>query len=265
MAQQITPLSQSALDPFAAGLRDQNALVRLASLQALASAPLNTRVELAAPLLSDPIRAVRIEAANLLAPVPSGQLSAEQRAAFERAAGEFVESQRYNADRPEARNNLGTFYGNRGDAVKAEEEMKAAIRIEPFFVPAYVNLADLFRVSGRDPDGERILREGLKVAPKSGILHHALGLALVRMKRSDEALREIERAALLEPGNARFAYVYAVALHSADKPDAAIARLEKALLAHPNDRDILAALASFHQARGENAAANRYIGATKSA
>ena len=78
------------------------------------------------------------------------------------------------------------------------------------------------------------------------------------MKRSDEALRELERAALLEPGNARFAYVYAVALHSADKPDAAIARLEKALLAHPNDRDILAALASFHQARGENAAANRY-------
>ena len=185
-------------------------------------------------------------------------MSAEQRAAFERAAGEFVESQRYNADRPEARINLGTFYGNRGDAVKAEEEMKAAIRIEPFFVPAYVNLADLFRVSGRDPDGERILREGLKVAPKSGILHHALGLALVRMKRSDEALRELERAALLEPGNARFAYVYAVALHSADKPDAAIARLEKALLAHPNDRDILAALASFHQARGENAAANRY-------
>ena len=59
------------------------------------------------------------------------------------------------------------FYGNRGDAARAEEEIKAAIRIEPFFIPAYVNLADLYRVSGRDPDGERILREGLKVAPKS--------------------------------------------------------------------------------------------------
>jgi Flp pilus assembly protein TadD len=38
----------------------------------------------------------------------------------------------------------------------------------------------------------------------------------------------------------------------------AIAKSEKALLAHPNDRHILAALASFHQARGENAAASRY-------
>src|SRR5262249_12308633 len=150
--------------------------------------------------------------------------------ALERAASEFVASQRYNADRAEARNNLGTFYGNRGDAVKAEEEITAAIRLEPFFVPAYVNLADLYRARDRDLDGERILREGLRVAPKSAILHHALGLALVRMKRSDEALRELERATILDPANARFSYVYAVALHSTGKADAAVARLETALL-----------------------------------
>jgi len=42
------------------------------------------------------------------------------------------------------------------------------------------------------------------------------------------------------------------------KTDAAIVRLEKALLAHPNDRDILQALASFHEARGDTAAAQKY-------
>ena len=47
-------------------------------------------------------------------------------------------------------------------------------------------------------------------------------------------------------------------LHSTGKADEAIAKLEKTLLTHPNDPNILAALASFHQARGENAAANRY-------
>jgi Flp pilus assembly protein TadD len=90
------------------------------------------------------------------------------------------------------------------------------------------------------------------------MLHHALGLALVRQKRADAALAELERATMLESGNARFTYVYAVALHSTGKVDAAIARLEKAYLAHPNDRDIVAALASFHQARGDGAAAKRY-------
>jgi Tfp pilus assembly protein PilF len=201
---------------------------------------------------------VRLEAVNVLAPVPAAQLSADERAAFERAAREYVATQLYNADRAEAHLNLGTFYGNRGDAARAEEEIKTAIRLEPSFVPAYVNLADFYRIGGRDPAGERILREGLKVAPNSAILHHALGLALVRMKRSDQALREFERATALEPANARFAYVYAVALHSVGKRNAAIANLEKALRVHPNDRDILEALASFHEARGEAKAAKEY-------
>ena len=107
-------------------------------------------------------------------------------------------------------------------------------------------------------DGRRILRDGLKVAPKSAMLHHALGLALVRLKRSDEALAEFARASTLDPGNARYAYVNAVALHSMGKVDAAIARLEKAYLAHPNDRDIVATLASFHQGRGDGAATKLY-------
>jgi tetratricopeptide (TPR) repeat protein len=137
--------------------------------------------------------------------------------------------QHYNADRAEARVNLGAFYGNRGDAARAEEEIKAALRLEPLFIPAYVNLADLYRARGRDADGERALREGLKLAPKSAILHHVLGLALVRMKRSDEALGELERATTLEPGNARFAYVYAVALHSTAKPMQRLQGLKKRL------------------------------------
>jgi len=102
------------------------------------------------------------------------------------------------------------------------------------------------------------LREGLNVAPKNAILHHALGLALVRLKRTDEALGEFERAALLEPQNARFGYVLAVALHSAGKSDAAVARLKKVLADHPNDRDVLEGLVSFYRARGADIEAKNY-------
>jgi len=250
--------SRTAFDALAEGLRDPDPLVRLGALQALAQVPQTARVSLAAPLLSDSVKSVRIEAASVLADVPAERLSAEQRVAFELAAGEYVETQRYNADRAEARVNLGTFYGNRGDVAGAEAELKAAIRLEPRFVPAYVNLADLYRAAGRDADGERILREGITISPRNAVLHHVRGLALVRIKRVGEALVELERAATLEPGNARFAYVYAIALHSTGKVNAAIARLEKALAAHPNDRDILAALTSLHAERGERAEAQRY-------
>jgi Flp pilus assembly protein TadD len=126
--------------------------------------------------------------------------------------------------------------------------------LDPSFLPAYVNLADLFRVVGRDADGERVMRQGLEIAPRNAMLHHARGLALVRLSRSGEALGELERATVLEPEIARFAYVYAVALHSAGKVDAAIGALEKVLTAHPGDANVRAALASFKQSRGLTAA-----------
>ena len=42
------------------------------------------------------------------------------------------------------------------------------------------------------------------------------------------------------------------------KSDAAISRLEKTLAAHPNDRDVLQALAAFHSERGRSAEAEKY-------
>jgi Tfp pilus assembly protein PilF len=247
-----------SVDALGAGAKDRDPLLRLAALQSLANAPSDARLRIAAPLLSDPLRAIRIEAASVLAPVPAEQMKPEQRLAFDRAATEYVASQKYNADRAEARVNLGTFYGNRGDAAKAEEEFKAAIVLDQSFVPAYVNLADLYRALGRDAQSETILRDGLQIAPKNATLHHALGLALVRLKRNDAGLDELERAAALEPGNARFAYVYGVALHSSGKTNEAIALLNKTLASHPNDRAVLEALASFYHARGKTVEARKY-------
>jgi predicted CXXCH cytochrome family protein len=246
----LANLTIAARGVIAKALRDPNPLVRFGALESIARASADDRVALGAPLLSDPVRMVRIEAAALLADVAPARFSTKARAAFERAAEEYVASQRYNADRADARANLGMFYAKRGDAAAAERELEAAIRPDPFFVPAYVNLADLYRALGRDAEGEAILRKGLEAVPASAPLHHALGLVLVRLKRRGEALTELSKAAALEPADARFVYVHAVALHSAGKVKEAIARLDEALRVHPEDRDMLAALVAFHRAAG---------------
>ncbi|MCG6866943.1 MAG: tetratricopeptide repeat protein [Thiogranum sp.] len=251
--------SRSTLEALVAGLHDSNALLRFGALQALAQAPVEVLVPLSAPLLSDPVRTVRNEAVGVLAPVPADRLDTAQRAAFDRASAGYVETQRYNADRAEARVNLGTYEAYRGDARDAEGDYRAALALDPGFVPGYVNLADLYRATGRDADGERTLREGLKRVPDDANLHHALGLALVRLQRTGEALGELNRATELDPGNARFVYVYAVALHSTGDTQAAIATLETALAKHPDDPDILQALASFHAERGDAEAARVYV------
>jgi Flp pilus assembly protein TadD len=77
-----------------------------------------------------------------------------------------------------------------------------------------VNLADLRGQLGHDDQAEQVLRAAIMLAPADAGLHHALGLALVRLKRSPEAVSELGRAAELDPADARYAYVYAVALQS---------------------------------------------------
>ena len=60
----------------------------------------------------------------------------------------------------------------------------------------------------------------------------------MRERRYDEALTELERAYDLEPGNARYAYVYAVALNSLGLVDEAVAILDKARQDFPDDAEI---------------------------
>jgi len=251
-------LSQDTLATLRKGLADVDPLMRRASLTAAASLPPGERLPLVAPLLDDPVRTVRIEAVLALASVPAQSFSPAQRASFDRAAADFEATQRYNADRPEARTALGGFFAQRGRDTEAEREYRAALAMDPRFVPAYANLADLRRAQARDGDAEAVLREGLKHVPENPALHHALGLTLVRMKRMPEALRELERAAKFAPDDANFAYVYAVALNSGGKPRDALREVDRSLARHPDDRELLVAGATFSRDAGDLAAARRY-------
>ncbi len=60
------------------------------------------------------------------------------------------------------------------------------------------------------------------------------------------------------PDNARYAYVYAVALNSSGAAGEAMALLEQTHRQHPADRDVLMALVSFARDKGDFAAALRH-------
>ena len=232
--------------------------MRTAALDMLDGVPAGQLWPMVSPLLTDPVRGVRIRAASRLAGMPTAGLSQEDRTKLDNAVKEFIASNELNADRPESRSTLANFYARRGDTAKAEAEYKAALRLSPSFAPAAANLADLYRQLGREADAEKVLRQALERSPQDAGLHHALGLALVRLKREDEALAELGRAAELEPARARYAYVYAVALGSKGRLDEAIKVLEQSLARHPGDRDTLLALINFNRKAGNTGAALRY-------
>jgi tetratricopeptide (TPR) repeat protein len=241
-----------------AAIADPDPMVRSTALDLLEGMPPAQAWPLAAPLLADSIRGVRIRAAALLAAVPDADQPAADRERFARAAAEFVAAQRLNADRPEARATLGNFYARRGLTAEAEAEYQAARRLSPQFTPAAINLADLYRQLGRDSDGVAVLRAAIETSPRDAGLHHALGLALTRLKLADEALVELRHAAELEPDRVRYAYVYAVALNSGGRGEEARSLLKKAVAKHPGDRDALLALVAFSRDSGDFAAALEY-------
>jgi tetratricopeptide (TPR) repeat protein len=202
---------ETSISAAEAALEDPSPLVRLAAVDAFdALPPLQRRVLV--PLLGDPVRTVRMRAARSLAPLADDAFDAAGLEAFRSAAAEYVAAERHSADRPEHRTNLGGFLAERGDYVAAEAEYRAALQLDTRFAPTWANLADMFRAQGRESEAESTLRKGLALSPADATLHHALGLSLVRQQRKDEALRELRRATELDPDNARFKYVYEIAV-----------------------------------------------------
>ncbi len=255
LSSRVTP---ATLELARTSLADSDQMVRIGALDMIQDLPLDQRWSMASPLLSDLIRGVRIRTASILGDVPPTRLSELDRGRFDRAAEEFIAAQRFNADRPEARITLGAFYARRGRDSEAEAEYKASLRLSPQFTGASINLADLYRQTGRESDGEKVLRSAIDATPNDGGLHHALGLSLVRLKRLDDALVELGRAAELDRHSARYAYIYGVALHSAGRQQEAIAQLKKSLAEHPENREIIMAIVNFSREAGDAATALQY-------
>jgi len=231
-------------------LDDPDPLVRNATLRTFEFLQPAQRFKAGKGLLTDPVRSVRLEAGRSLAAATRSNLSAADRLPLDRAVAEYLEAQRFNADRPESHLNIGLLYVDLGEPAKAQASYQIALTRYPRFAPAYVNLADLYRQQGDDQRAEQVLRDGLMQVTDGADLRHALGLLLVRAQRYDTAVTELGRAARERPDVARYAYVYGVALHSTGKVDEALQTLEAAQRRHPTDRAILDALISIHREAG---------------
>lgn len=223
-------------------LGDEDPLVRVVAAGGLETYEPALRLDAVAPLLADEIRAVRQEAARVLASVPPAMMSAAQRRAFEAALAEYRETQRANLDTPGARLNLGILAAAQGRAGEAIEWYRKAIELDPMFLPAQLNLATLYNQLGRNQEAEQVLREAIRHTPEDGELRYSLGLLLAEENRLGEAARSLGEAAKLLPGRARIRYNYGLALQHLGRTGEAERELLRAHETDPRDPDIVHAL-----------------------
>ena len=240
------------------GLRDPDALVRIGALRGAARFAPESLWRRAGHLLDDDYLAVRSEAARVLA-AAHATLPEGDRPRLLEALEEYLATQRFNADRPEAHVNMATALMAIGDPERAEAALGSALELSPGWVPALVNLADLYRATNRDAAGGDLLTRALLLAPESAEVRLALALWLVRQGRHPEALPLLAAAVELAPGDPHYAYVYAVALHSRGESMRAIGVIDEALGRRPGNRDLLRAAAVIARDIGDDGKLQMYM------
>ena len=201
-----------ALEAVVSALTDAEPLVRLGAVSALEPYAPTIQRPLAALLLRDPVKVVRIAAARLLAAIPAASWPAEDARLLKQGIDEWVASELASAERPETHLNLGALWADQGKAAEAEAAFRTALALDPRFVPALLDLADLYRSLHRDGEAGTPLRQAVAAAPDDADALYALGLWLVRQARTGEALEPLARAAKLRPGDQRFAQAYRLVL-----------------------------------------------------
>jgi tetratricopeptide (TPR) repeat protein len=232
-------------------LADPEALIRRTALDHLNLTDSRRRVKLAGPLLYDPVKAPRIQAASMLAGEPSRRLPPDRQAVFQAALKEYIAAMEYSGDFVFGRFNLGNLDVELNRPQAAIENYRAAIKIDDQSYPAKVNLAMLYDRLGRKEEAETLLREVVAAHPQVYDATYSLGLLLAEQHKYTEAAVFLERAAAGMPNRARVHYNHGLLLQALKRDAEAEGAWKKALELEPQNSDFLYALTEFYFKRGK--------------
>jgi predicted CXXCH cytochrome family protein len=232
-------------------LDDDEPLIRYTALSSVRAPTAEAYAALVAPLLFDPVRLVRLEAAVRLAGSPPGLLKPYQEEAMRAGLADYEAAMRASLDFAHAGHNLGNLAAQLGEPDRAEEYYRTALRVDNLFHPAKVNLAILLNGQGRNAEAEQLLREVTEADPGAHEAAYLLGLLLAEMNRVEEAVPFLERAAAGDPGRARAHYNLGLALRQTGRAPEAEAALGRALELEPANPDYVLALGDLYLYRGQ--------------
>jgi len=238
-------------------LMDEEALIRRTAVDSLQLPDQEQLANLITPLLYDPVRAVRIEAANRLAGSLSKHLDAEQMKVFQAALQEFEAAMAYSADFAFGRFNLGNLYATLNRPQEAISNYRAAIAIDSMFYPAQVNLAMLYNQLGENIQAEKLLRSVVTAQPELYEFAYSLGLLLVELQQYNEALDFLEKAANGMPKHGRVHYNLGLLYQFLHRNLRAEAELQRALETDPDNFDFQYGLADHYIKQGQFLVARR--------
>ena len=293
----LSPPERSAL--IFESLDDRSPLVRLAAVEAFSQQPVEIKLQHLPGKLNDPLLAVRLESARILAEI-SDRLKDEAKTSFESAGKEYTAACQILNDQAASYLNLAVFEHDRetlrrqqverwfnatvqdlqrqrgtqaslAEAVKTRNDYlcrltakplglyRQSLRVDSEFIPSRINLAMLHHERGELKEAEEQFLEVLRIDPEQGDAAYSLGLLLAEEGRAEEAGKQLKRAAELRPENARIRYNLGLLLMQQEKRTEAHKELAAALKIEPDNVSFLNATAVLYLQMNNRAGADKII------
>ena len=243
-------MTPSLVPPLEMDLKHPDSLVRRGAVAAIAGLSPEARIAILKSMLHENNMAVRYQIAVVLLDVYF-QIPSKEQLLFAPLLADYEQMLMINADMPSAQMGLANLAIARRQFDQGEQAYLEALTIAPGYLPAQLNLADLYRGLGRVKASGSLLKQAVADFPDSGLANHSFGLHLIRQKQYQKALGFLGRAIESEDTNLRFFYVYAVALHAAGEIPSAIEILKQADQRWPNQQIIANLLEKYRAASVE--------------
>lgn len=231
-------------------LKDPSPLVRSSAALAISDNLTHESIDALLPVTADPLRLVRIRAAEALSPIPQARVPEEAREHLKAAQAEFLSALNARPDDWTSHYNLGNFYASRNETEKAITSYETAIRLEPRAVLPLTNIAIVYGQKGQYDKAETSLRKAIEIDPKSAPVHFNMGLLLAERGRIEEAEKELRVALNLDPKLAPAAYNLGVLIVK-ERPDEGLSYCRKAYELSPNNPKYSYTFAFYQAQKGD--------------
>lgn len=232
-----------ALSLLLKALSHKDPQVRYRALNNLDAYPFEAWSDAAGPLLSDPVRAVRIASAELFAAVPAAQVPNDFREPFSRAKAELERYLFSQLDFSVGNLGLADYYMKQQDYVNAERYYLRGLRQDSLMNYARLNLSSLYNTQQRNQDALRVLREAEKTDPRNGRVNYQLALLLAEMKDVPGAEEQFRKAIANKYDDPRIYYNYGIIVQQQGRVKEAEKIFRSGLAVVPEHEDLNYALA----------------------
>jgi len=205
----VTEESLNAIKDF---LNDSSALVRNEVISSFSNFPTDRWANAVAPLLKDPVRAVRISAANALSGLSQSGFDKTKMESFASAHQELMEYLHLQSDFTVGNIALGDYYYKTGDLKNAEKYYKRSLKIDSLANYGRINLSAIYNSTGDNEKALFYLKEAISIDPKNPRLSYNLALLYVELGEQKQALNYFSMTQKLKFNEPNFYYNYGLYL-----------------------------------------------------